>query len=376
MKITVARDVMIPALNFVCSAIERTQVNPILNNVLANVHDGILDLTGSNLSVFLHSTIDEINIEKEGVYALPAQKLLSIFNSFSPGSNVVIEASTSSMTVQSGRSRFKLATMSADDYPNEEIRDVSVQTNINSKELADMISRTEIVMGVSDARYYLNGMLFEIASNHFRSVASDGSRMAVFTNPEYGSSSLDAPEQAIIPRRTIADFSKMLSLSGDEISISFSRPEGASSNSQISASSSKYSLSSTLIDAEYPKYSLVIPDDTENILRSDSQDLRSICRRATIVASDLDRRITMNLQRDSLKITSNNDLGDTAEIEAAVDFNQDKFEISFNGDLIVEILDRLKSDTVKITLTDSDTPMKIEGDDEVDLIYILSPMRK
>ncbi|TOE91209.1 DNA polymerase III subunit beta family protein, partial [Vibrio parahaemolyticus] len=64
--------------------------------------------------------------------------------------------------VRSGRSRFSLATLPANDFPNIEDWQSEVEVSLTQSELRTLIEKTQFSMANQDVRYYLNGMLFEI----------------------------------------------------------------------------------------------------------------------------------------------------------------------------------------------------------------------
>ena len=61
------------------------------------------------------------------------------------------------MLLSSGRSRFKLATLPAADYPRLEIRGELTSVSLAKGPLQDAISKTQFAMAQQDVRYYLNG---------------------------------------------------------------------------------------------------------------------------------------------------------------------------------------------------------------------------
>ena len=72
--------------------------------------------------------------------------------------------------IRSGRSRFALTTLPAGDYPTtEEIADESVFA-IAQSELKRLIDLTQFAMARQDVRYYLNGLLLEVAPRGLRAV--------------------------------------------------------------------------------------------------------------------------------------------------------------------------------------------------------------
>ena len=109
--------------------------------------------------------------------------------------------------MRSGRSRFSLSTLPANDFPNIEDWQSDVKLSLTQGTLRALIEKTQFSMANQDVRYYLNGMLFEIDGTTLRSVATDGHRMAV------SQAQLDtefAQQQIIVPRKGVLELMKLL----------------------------------------------------------------------------------------------------------------------------------------------------------------------
>ncbi|NIQ09770.1 MAG: DNA polymerase III subunit beta, partial [Gammaproteobacteria bacterium] len=83
------------------------------------------------------------------------------------------------LSVKAGRSRFSLATLPSNEFPNLEEATGNVSFSINQGYLKSVIDRTGFAMAQQDVRFYLNGMLFEVSTNLLRAVSTDGHRLAL-----------------------------------------------------------------------------------------------------------------------------------------------------------------------------------------------------
>ena len=61
MKITTNRNDLLAALNQVIGVVERRQTLPILSNLLAEVHEAELKLTGTDLEIEMETSIERGN---------------------------------------------------------------------------------------------------------------------------------------------------------------------------------------------------------------------------------------------------------------------------------------------------------------------------
>ena len=87
------------------------------------------------------------------------------------------------MVLTSGRSRFNLACLSPDSFPDLKSGSFPHEFDIAAASLRELIERTQFAISNEETRYYLNGIYFHAVENSqsgslFRAVATDGHRMA------------------------------------------------------------------------------------------------------------------------------------------------------------------------------------------------------
>ena len=77
MKFSVNRELLLRPLQQVAGVVERRQTLPVLSNLLLQVKDGQLSMTGTDLEVELIGRID-VSSEQEGEITVPARKMVDI----------------------------------------------------------------------------------------------------------------------------------------------------------------------------------------------------------------------------------------------------------------------------------------------------------
>jgi len=177
MKFSVVREALLKPLQLVAGVVERKQTMPVLANVLLEVKDNVLTLTGSDLEVELvgHITLDEC---QEGRITVPARKLMDICKSLPDSAVIELSVDDTRAVIRSGRSRFTLSTLPADEFPNIQDMQGDLSVVVAQNSVRKLIEKTGFAMANQDVRYYLNGMLFEVADGQLRVVATDGHRLA------------------------------------------------------------------------------------------------------------------------------------------------------------------------------------------------------
>src|SRR3970282_1723412 len=114
MRFSLQREVFLKPLAQVVNVVERRQTLPVLANLLAQVKDGQLSLTGTDLEVEMVSRV-AVEDAQDGEITIPARKLFEIVRALPDGSRITISQSGDKVTGQAGRARFTPASPPADD---------------------------------------------------------------------------------------------------------------------------------------------------------------------------------------------------------------------------------------------------------------------
>ena len=178
MQFTINRDALLKPLQMVSGAIERRHTLPILSNVLLEVSEDALSLTGTDLEVELVATTDALTVQSPGRITVPAKKLLDICRSLPEGSDIRVQLQGDNCVLTCGKTKFTLSTLSASEYPNLESWQGEVDIQLTRMQLRKLLDDTAFSMANQDVRYYLNGLLFEVDNGAVKAVATDGHRLA------------------------------------------------------------------------------------------------------------------------------------------------------------------------------------------------------
>ena len=209
MKLTLQREQLLKPLQLVIGAVDHKQAMPILGNVLLHFQDQVLSVTGTDLEIELigKSPLTHPEIH-HGKMTLPARKLFDICKALPESASIELYHDKDHVILKSDRSRFTMSTLSADDFPSVASSQSSVTFSIAQEELSTLLHRTAFAMAQQDVRYYLNGMLLEIAENNLRVVATDGHRLAM----NQTQINVSHPErlQVIVPYKAVIELMRLL----------------------------------------------------------------------------------------------------------------------------------------------------------------------
>ena len=149
MNFNIDRESLLKPLMVVRGVLEQRQTIPVLSNILVTARDGALAFTATDSEVELEArvTVDEWDA---GEITIPARKFIDICQALPSGAKVEFRLEGENRAhIRSGRSRFTLTTIPADDFPTtDEIADESVFV-IAQSELKRLIDLTQFAMGAS-----------------------------------------------------------------------------------------------------------------------------------------------------------------------------------------------------------------------------------
>ena len=366
MQFVINRDALLKPLQMVSGAIERRHTLPILSNVLLEVSEQHLALTGTDLEVELVATTDAVQVQQVGRVTVPAKKLLDICRSLPENSDIKVVLQAESCILTCGKTKFTLSTLSAAEYPNLESWQGEVDISISRQQLRKLLDDTAFSMANQDVRYYLNGLLFEVDNGSLTAVGTDGHRLAL--------SKLALPglnlqqKQIIIPRKGVLEIMRLLANDEQLIELSLGQ-------NHIRLSDQGFTFSSKLIDGRFPDYRRVLPRNSTKLVTAHRPVLKDACTRASILSNEKYRGVRFTLSNDELQIMANNPEHEQAEEVIEVEYQGEPLEIGFNVGYMLDVLNTLNTDLVILHLNDANSSTLIEGVGNEGASYVVMPMR-
>lgn len=367
MKFTVSREALLTPLQLVTGVVERRQTLPVLANVLLVLEQDTLSLTGTDLEVEIIARLPLVTaVEDVGEITIPAKKLVDICRSLPDGADVEFTLKDEKITVKSGRSRFTLATLPANDFPSTEKSEGDLQFTCSQFLIKRLIDRTSFAMAQQDVRYYLNGMLWEVEANTLRCVATDGHRLAMCVREL----DIDVPvkTQAILPRKGVIELSRLLSDQEEQVSLTLG-------THHIRVETPNYTFTSKLVDGKFPDYERVLPKGGTNVVTGNRLDLKQAFGRTAILSNEKYRGVRLNFNEGLLNIVANNPEQEEAEEQVVINYQGDDIEIGFNVSYLQDVTNVLDTENIKITLSDANSSALLEEPEEGDSAYVVMPMR-
>ncbi len=366
MKFTISREALLKPLQLVSGVVERRQTMPVLSNILLVVEGNQLAMTGTDLEVEMIGRVDLDDIAEAGAITIPAKKLMDICKSLPDGVDIELVVNGQKATIKAGRSRFTLSTLPASEFPNVEDSPQTLELSIPQSQLRHLIDRTGFAMAQQDVRYYLNGMLLELANNLLRTVSTDGHRLATaMCDVEL---TVSGKHQVIVPRKGILELARLLQDGDADARLMVG-------SNHIRVNTGDFTFTSKLVDGKFPDYQRVIPQGGDKLVIADRLELRQVLSRIAILSNEKYRGVRLVLTDGFLQVMANNPEQEEAEETLAVDYHGPSLEVGFNVNYLLDALSILSAEKVQIALSDPNSSALVEAVDVKDCLYVIMPMR-
>src|SRR4051794_41124790 len=368
MRFTISREKLQEGLAAVAASIPAKTTLPVLANILVETTDKGIRLSGTDLDIAV-STEVAADVETQGAITIPAKKLTEIARELPPSPVKIAAAGEQRVTLECGRSRFKLLGLPKDEFPAFPAVKFDQSWRVRSGELQQLITHTAFAVSTEESRPILNGVLWELKPERMRMVATNGHRLAkmeVPTAETQGASQADL----IVPPKALDQIRRLF---GTDETVEIARSEN-----HLGFRTSSTQIFTRLIEGPYPNYEQVIPRENDKVATADKGALTAALRRMSIVASDQTHRIRMAFANGSCKLSVQTpDLGEAQE-EINVSYEGDPLEIGFNAAYLLEILKYIPTDEVRMTFKAPERAATCEPvgwDDPASYLALVMPLR-
>ncbi|CAN8140593.1 DNA polymerase III subunit beta [Thiomicrorhabdus sp. 6S2-11] len=368
MKITITRENLLKVLQTVGSVVEKRHTMPILSNLLFVVNNNMLTVTASDseIETRAQTELESCDLEHFSI-TLPALKLINIVRSLPDGLTVVMDFEETRCALSAGRSRFKLSTLPAENFPIIDLTQSDLSFSLSQNQLKQLISHSSFAMASQDVRFYLNGMLFDISNQTLRVVATDGHRLSTCST-ELAIQGLPAT-QAILPRKGVMELSKLITDEDNLVQISLAK-------NYLTVELDSTVFTCKLVDGRFPDYRRVIPQNNDQVVQTDREMLRSLLQRASILSNDKFKGIRLNLSQNLLAVSASNSEQDESHEDMAIDYSGAEMEIGFNVNYILDVLSSIQDDCVTLLFKDANSSCLVSANNNnCSCQHVIMPMR-
>lgn len=370
MKLTLPRETLAPALAALSRVVERRNTIPILSNILVTASAGRLTLRATDLDIQAETSLP-CEVAEEGAVTLPAHTLSDIVRKLPAEAQITLEGKPDQpMALRSGRSRFTLQTLPESDFPDITVGEFTCSFQLPAASLARIIEEVSFAISTEETRYYLNGIYWHCrqadGASLLTAVATDGHRLSRVEMPA-PEGTADMPG-VIVPRKTVAELARMAKDAEGDLTIELS-------STKIRVTAGAATLTSKLIDGQFPDYQRVIPSANDKVATIDRETFQRAVDRVSTISSERGRAVKLAMSDAGLALSVTNPDSGSATEELEPEYDGPPIEIGFNARYLLDVLGILGGDTITMKLAEPGAPAIFQRTAGTDLLIVLMPMR-
>lgn len=373
MRVTIARDELLTALQRVQGVVEKRNTMPSLANVLLEAKPEGLDILATDLELGMRG-LYQAKVSESGSVTFSARKLYEILKEIKEPELELSVSDQSLVTIRAGRSQFKVVGLPSKDFPPLPAIEREGLIPLPGAGLLELIRKTLFAVGDNDTRYVLNGLLVTIVSSGgkptIRLVGTDGHRLAVAEQElETGKQSEAALDvKVIVPKKAALEIRRLLEEGGDEPMIGFTK-------NMLIFRKSRLVLTSRLMEGNYPNYQQVMPKETSTFTSVNREEFEGALRRVSVLSRDKTYAVKMTFASDHIKLFSSHpDMGEASEEVPAV-FGGSEFSAGFNARYLLDVLSVMDSETLHFQMEAPLSPCLIKESDNPRFKTVVMPVK-
>lgn len=279
-----------------------------------------------------------------------------------PSGKVTIEVAGDSAIITGGRSQFTVPTLNAVEFPRMSPPS-GEPVPVASSEFKAALAQVVPAASTDPQKHHLSAVLVAATAGGIRLVATDGYRLAM--RDIAGTSQISA-DSFLIPARALAELQRLLDMSA-EISVRFN-------DLDATFQSPTMTLTTRLINSEYPPYEQIIPKANPNTAIVNRGELLDALRRTRVLASDL-APVRVQMSTEGMRLTVQLTDGSTSVEDLDARFEGEDITVAFNSEYLATGVDACSTDEVSISTSAPNKPALVTpvGDDSY--LYLLMPQR-
>ncbi len=366
MEFSVNSKILLSHLNIAAGAIGKNPVLPIMEDFLFELSGNSLKVVATDLETTIISKID-VDGKKDGSIAIPANTILQTLKTMNDIVLTISLDETNVVEIVSLTGNYKCSGDHPNDFPNPPEKIDVQEISIESESLRKGINSALFATSNDELRLAMTGLFMNIVKDGLFIVATDAHKLVEYHLK--GDFNVESEIGVIIPNNSCKNIESILG-SSETINISVNK-----NNAFFETDSTV--IITRLIDAKYPQYKSVIPQDNSIYGIVNRKDVIGSLKRALIYANKSTNQVIFTYTGNKLDInTTDIDMGKEANESLSVELlGADSFDVGYNAKFVLEMLSVIEQEKIefKMKSRSSATIIDIETDKD-NTKFLLMPV--
>ena len=246
-----------------------------------------------------------------------------------------------------GNGHFSLPYEDAQDFPLPMAAPDGAKTKLmDAKKMLTAIEKAGFATANDELRPVMNGVHFDFLPTCMISVASDGHKLAKYADLTVTCDEIE-PSGFTMPKKPCSTLLNVLgsTVAGD-IKVMFN-------DRCFTVNNTQFKMSARLIEGRYPNYDSVIPKDNDRIVTIAKNDFVAALKRVLPMGNANSELVALSFSMGMMTISAEDfDFSKSASENVGCDYAQEEFTIGFKGSTLLQLLQNIDTDNVKVMLKD------------------------
>jgi DNA polymerase-3 subunit beta len=365
MKFTCERSILLKEVSIAQEIIASKNAISILSNIYLETEDSVLIIKATDIKVNFETRVP-VEVGEKGSTTVFGEKFLGILSSI-PDGELEFEQKDINIVIKprAKKIKFQLKCIASEKYPEFPSFNKENFFEIPVRDFKDMIQQTIFAVSDDETRYFMNGVFFKKEEDKMIMVATDGRRLAYVE--KLAGEKIEDFIGVIIPPKVLGI---LMRRAGDEGLIGISITD-----KNIFINFGYYSLSSVLIDGQFPNYQRVIPESQNYSFTVNRQETLEALKRVSLLVEQKSRRVYLGLAPGFMSVSSEeSDIGNAKE-EIPCKYDGEEVSIALNYRYIEEPFKVMTDEERSIHFTEPTKAITIKPVPEKDFFHIVRPMQ-
>jgi DNA polymerase-3 subunit beta len=364
MKVICNRGALLEALTVAGTVVASRTPKPALQCVKLSALEKSLTVAATDLEVAIRYLDHQVQIDDPGEALVPADKMRDIVRE-SVDDTLSIETSGDNAIIKGQDSNFKIFTQNVAEFPPVPDFEGEPQFEIAGGHLKQLIGQTLFAAAKESSRYAFNGVLVNVKGKKISLVATDGRRLAMAKGDLVSDNSGKDGAKAIIPAKALTLIDKLVD--DPEEAVGFQIKEN-----QVIVHTSSATLTSSLVEGQFPPFEDVIPKDCDKKMTASTADFLAKIRLASLLTTEESKGVRLTFSKKGLVLSSRSPESGEATVNFPCKYEGTDVEIGFNPTFLIEALRVVDSDEISLELTAPNRPGLLKGG--ADFLYVIMPV--
>ncbi len=363
MKFSAIKEDIINYIQYANSFTSPKNLNTLLQNIYMSIENNKLILKATNYQVGFYCEID-VNVVSTGAITVSGQKLYDILKEMPNGALIDFSFDGSRLNLKSGKSSFKLSTLTPEGFPTISDLTKEFSIKIDTKDFITLLKRIHFCISNESQKIEYTGAQLNIYGNCLEIFATGLQRVAIASilfDSEFKNEFM-----VNIPKKTIVEIIRILDENGT-IEIETDRR-------QISFKSGNITIYSKLIEKFVKGVSRLFNNEYPIKATLDRKEFIFAAKRVSAISSNDTPGIILDFKDNVLNLSSlETEYGEGSEVVEEVTCNMEEFQIILNSKHVTEILSNIETDKFTFEMIDRRSPVLITPESDR-YRYLVVPM--